>query len=204
MGLLDKYCPWVSTVLRAIGKAWDWVCDHWGEGVKWLTGIWNTLCGFLEKTFGATAKYLMGLWDGILNKIAEAEYKRGNAGADKAYMPTEDETRKLLMMPKSDLNQGGGLTKEEADKRIAEMRAKGVKFGSHGEDLPFDAQKERDTDAKNLAAKEKAEFEQRKKQRELEANARLTPRTWNSRRPSTRPMSRGRQRKKKRRPATRA
>ena len=173
MGLLDKYCPWVSTVLRAIGKAWDWLCDHWGEGVKWFTGAWNTLCGFVEKTFGATAKFIVGLWDTILDKIAEAEYKRSGKGSHKAYMPTEDETRKLLMMPKSDLNPGGGMTLEQANKRLAEMRANGVKFGSHGEDLPFDARKEREKDARDLAAKEKAEFEQRKKQREMEANTRL-------------------------------
>jgi hypothetical protein len=173
MGMLDKYAPWVSTVLRAIGKAWDWICDHWGEGVKWFTGAWNTLCGFLEKTFGATGKFIIGLWDKILDKIAEAEYKRGGAGAHKAYMPKEDDVRKLLMMPKSDLNQSGGLTLEEANKRIAEMKAKGVQFDHHAEDLPFDARKEREKDARDLAAKEKAEFEERKKHRAMEADARL-------------------------------
>jgi hypothetical protein len=166
MGMLDKYAPWVSTVLRAMGKAWDWICDHWGEGVQWFTGVWNTLCGFLEKTFGATAKYIVGLWDKILDKQAEAAYKAGNAGTHRAYMPTEEVVRRKL-------KDEGGMTPEQIDQRIAEMKSKGVQFGQHAEDLPFDARKEREKDARDLAAKEKAEFEERKKHRAMEADARL-------------------------------
>ena len=83
MGLLDKYAPWVSTVLRAIVKAWDWLCDNWRTGLKWLTNTWSSMCGFLEKTFGATARYIMGLWDKILDKIAEAQKAHDLQGVHK-------------------------------------------------------------------------------------------------------------------------
>ena len=166
MQLLDHYAPWVSTTFRAMGKAWDWIEDHWREGLKWLSGAWTTACNFLEKTFGGVVKGLVELWNKLLDKVAEYEYKQGNKGAHKAYMPTEDVIRRKL-------REEDGMTPEQVGERIAEMKAAGVQFDHHAEDLPFNARKEREKDAKALADKEKAEFEERKRKRAMEADARL-------------------------------
>ncbi len=163
MGLLDKYAPWVSTVLRAIVKAWDWLCDNWRTGLKWLTNTWSSMCGFLEKTFGATARYIMGLWDKILDKIAEAQKAHDLQGVHKAhYLATEDAVRRNARM--------GGFDEEAA---VAAWKAQGKAGQAVNTSDPISGAAARKQDAIDLAAKEKAEFEERKKQRGLEASARL-------------------------------
>ena len=168
MGLLDHYAPWLSETLRAMGKAWDWLWDAAGSGFKWLSGAWKTVCDFLKSNFGEAIKYVHSLWDGLLDKIAEAQKAHDEKGLHKAAMPNEEAIRYLAQTERKQ-----GMTNVSDDQAVANAKAKQALGTRTDTSDAMSAAAVRRKDQKDLADKEKAEFDEHKRKRAMEADARL-------------------------------
>ena len=168
MGLLDHYVPWVSTTFRAIGKAWDWTEDHVGQGMHWLAGVWRSICDVLESVFSGALKRVSDAWNGFMDKIAQWQQEHDEKGLKKAAMPSEAAIRNLAQNGRSQ-----GMTNVSDDEAVANAKAKQALGTRTDTSDVISAAEVRRKDAKDLADKEKAEFEDRKKKRAMEADARL-------------------------------
>ena len=164
--VLNQYAPWVQTVVKGISTAWDWLWDGLKSGFKWLSDAWHTICKTLYETFKPVVQWIGAQWDKILDKIANAQQAHEQAGLHTThYLSSEDAVRRGAAMQ--------GLNAEQTEAAVRKWKAEGHHGEAVDEISPITGAQARREDEKQIAAMEKAELEERKRNRALDAATRL-------------------------------